>query len=74
MDNLKEGRQNHYIAFVTFLGKISDPSVLPEVYIVPSTEVSGVVYKNPAGNRRVIQLGKARKAWEKYKSAWELLR
>lgn len=74
VDNLKEGRPNHYIAFVTFLGKISDPSVLPEVYIVPSAEVSGLVYRNPAGNRRVIQLGKARKAWEKYKSAWELLR
>jgi hypothetical protein len=74
VDNLKAGRKNHFIAFVTFLGKISDPSVLPEVYIVPSVEVTGLVYQNPAGNRRVIQLGKARKSWEKYRSAWELLR
>jgi hypothetical protein len=74
VDNLKEGRKNHYIAFVTFLGKISDPSVLQEVYIVPSEEVAGLIYQNPAGNRRVIQLGRARKSWEIYKAAWNLLR
>ena len=74
VDNLKLGRKNHFIAFVTFLGKISDPSVLPEVYIVPSEEVSGLIYKNPAGNRRVIQLGRARKEWQRFKDAWELLR
>jgi hypothetical protein len=74
VDNLKEGRNRHFIAFVTFLGHIADPSVLPEVYIVPSDEVGALVYQNPAGNRRVIQLGRARKSWERYKSAWELLR
>jgi len=74
VDNLKEGKKRHFIAFVTFLGRISDPSVLPEVYIVPSEEVSSVIYQNPAGNRRVIQLGRARKVWEKYRNKWELLR
>jgi hypothetical protein len=74
VDNLKEGRKKHFIAFVTFLGKISDPSVLPEVYIVPSEDVSSLIYQNPAGNRRVIPLGRARKSWMKYKDAWELLR
>ncbi len=72
VDNLKEGEKRHFIAF--FLGRISDPSVLPEVYIVPSEEVSSVIYQNPAGNRRVIQLGRARKVWEKYRNKWELLR
>ena len=74
VDNLKEGRRRHFIVFVTFLGKIGDPSVLPEVYIVPSEKVSRLIYQNPAGNRRVIPLGRARKSWENYKEAWELLR
>jgi hypothetical protein len=74
VDNLKEGRKRHFIAFVSFLGKIGDPSVCPEVYIVPSEEVSAVVYQNPAGNRRVIQLGRARKVWARFSGAWELLR
>jgi hypothetical protein len=73
VDNLGGGRNKHFIAFVTFLGKIGDPSVLPEVYIVPSEQVSGMVYRNPAGNRRVIQLGRARKKWARYKDAWHLL-
>ena len=74
VDNLKAGRKKHFIAFVTFLGRISDPSILPEVYIVASEEVSGLIYVNPAGNRRFIQLRDARKSWEKFKDAWELLR
>src|ERR1700674_3569377 len=39
IDNIREGKENHFIVFVTFLGKISDPSVLPEVYIVPSKRI-----------------------------------
>jgi len=74
VDNLKTGRQKHFIAFVTFLGKISDPTVSPEVYIVPSDEVSALVYQNPGGNRRVVPLGRARKTWAKYRHAWQLLR
>jgi hypothetical protein len=74
VDNLKAGRPKHFIVFVTFLGKISDPSVLPEVYVVPSVEVSGLTYQNPAGNRRVIQLGRVRKEWQQYRDAWQLLR
>lgn len=74
VDNLREGGKKHFIAFVTFLGKISDPSVAPEVYIVPSDQVSSLVYRNPAGNRRVIQLGRARKEWAQYKDAWDLLK
>jgi hypothetical protein len=74
VDNLKAGRLRHFIVFVTFLGKIGDPAVSPEIYVVPSKEVSALIYKNPAGNRRVIPLGRARKTWAKYKHAWQLLR
>src|SRR5258707_835551 len=39
VDNFRGGRKGHFLALVCFLDKIQDPSVLPEVYIVPSTEV-----------------------------------
>lgn len=75
IDNIKEGRDRHFLVFVTFLGKISDPTVLPEVYVVPSKSIMGdVIYRNPAGNRRVIPVRSARKHWAKFKDAWELLR
>jgi hypothetical protein len=74
VDNLKEGKNGHFIAFVSFRGKIHDPSISPEVYIVPSEEVSGAIYQNPAGNRRVIPLGRARKVWGKFKNGWDILR
>lgn len=75
IDNIKEGKENHFLVFVTFLGKISDLSVLPEVYIVPSKEIAApVIYVNPAKNRRVIPLRRARERWQQYKDAWNLLR
>jgi hypothetical protein len=74
VDNLPKPKRNHFIAFVSFLGKIEDPSVQPEVYLVPSTSVPRLVYRNPKGNRRVIQLHRARKRWQKYRNAWALLR
>lgn len=75
IDNIREGKDNHFIVFVTFKGKISDPSVLPEVYVVPSKKVSApVIYENPGGTRRVIQVSAARKHWKQYQDAWKLLR
>jgi hypothetical protein len=77
---VKEGRDNHYIVFVTFLGKIGDPRVSPEVYVVPSKELSapvsaqGPIYQNPGKTRRVVPLVRARKHWNEYAHAWQLLR
>ena len=36
VDNLKTAKPGHFIVFVCFLGKIEDPTVLPEVYVIPS--------------------------------------
>src|SRR5712664_3612459 len=66
VDNLKEGQKKHFIAFVTFLGRISDPSVLPEVYIVPSDLVTSRSHQSPAGNPRVLQLDRARNSNTKF--------
>jgi hypothetical protein len=76
VDNLKKAKKGHFIIFVTFLGKISDPSVLPEVYIVPSEKVNDdIIYSNPSGSRRVVQLGRARKEWkDNFQDNWEQLR
>jgi hypothetical protein len=75
IDNIKAGKANHFIVFVTFLGKISDPAVPPEVYVVPSKEIVGpVIYENPGETRRVIPVGRARKEWHEYRDAWHLLR
>jgi hypothetical protein len=76
IDNLRPGRKNHFIVFVSFLGKISEPSVLPEVYIVPSERISTAspVYVNPKQSRRVVQYGKAREVWREFKDNWEQLR
>jgi hypothetical protein len=82
IDNLRVRKKNHFIIFVTFLGKISDPSVIPDVYIVPSekipdydkTDENCVVYENPGETRRVIPVGRAKKLWQEFKGAWELLR
>lgn len=74
VDNLRPGNSRHFIVFVTFLGRIHDLATSPEVYVVPSKEVSALVYKNPAGNRRVIPLGRVRKSWVRFKDAWKLLR
>jgi len=81
IDNLKQADENHFIIFVTFLDKISDPSVVPEVYIVPSKKVlepvvvpsKSVVYENPAKSRRVVPVRKARKLWREYRDNWQLL-
>jgi hypothetical protein len=75
IDNIREGEDNHFIVFVSFLDKIGDPAVVPEVYVVPSKRISApVIYENPGGTRRVIPLRRARESWKQYRSAWELLR
>jgi len=73
VDNLKAGRTGHFIVFVCFLAKIEDPSVVPEVYVVPSTHLRGLIYKAPGG-RRVVHLSRLREKAQRYRDAWKLLR
>jgi hypothetical protein len=79
IDNVKKGKKDHFIIFVSFLNE-SDPSVPPEVYIVPSLEIPErpiehpAIYENKRKTRRVVPLGRAREVWKKYKDNWKLLR
>src|SRR5690606_5368329 len=36
IDNVGPGKNGHFLVFVCFQGKISDPSVAPLVWVVPS--------------------------------------
>ena len=73
VDNVKTSVRNHYLVFVSYLGKISDPAVLPEVYVVPSDQVGKFTYHSPNGNRKVVPLSTLRKNAKKYKDAWHLI-
>ena len=57
VDNVTVESQRHFIAFVCFHGQIGDPQVVPEVWIIPSTELKPFVYSAPGG-RRVVQRSK----------------
>jgi hypothetical protein len=72
IDNFRGGRKGHFLVLVCYLGKIADPSAVPEVYVVPSTEVDSITYHAPGG-RKVITLSSARKADRQYRDAWHYL-
>lgn len=72
VDNVKIAK-NHFLVFVSFLGKIGDHTVMPEVYVVPSERLAPLVYHSPNGNRHVLQLSKMRKEGAEFRDAWCLL-
>ncbi|GHV89261.1 hypothetical protein AGMMS50267_16210 [Spirochaetia bacterium] len=81
IDNCKTSGDSHYIVFVSFLNKINDINTVPEVFIVPSTELNmkhkelsgkSIVYHNPGGNRTVVQYGRLKKVSSKYKDKWNV--
>ena len=80
IDNWNEINENHYLVFVAFNDKIADTNYLPDVFIVPSTEIEtefevlkgkSMVYINPKGNRKVVELNRLKKLAEKYKNNWK---
>lgn len=79
IDNWSKKDKNHFIAFVSYNRKISDTNYPPEIYIVPTDELENthkeledksVIYVNPKGNRKVVELSRLRKLKEKYKDNW----
>ncbi len=79
IDNWTESSENHYLVFVTYNDKITDTTILPDVYIVPSMEIEtaydelkgrSMVYVNPKGNRKVVELGRLKKLADRYKNNW----
>jgi hypothetical protein len=71
LDNFSKPTKNHYIALVSFLGRINDCDVAPEVYILPSDDVDQYMYYNRKRSRKGIQLSRMRREGQKYKNAWK---
>ena len=72
VDNFRGGRKGHFLVLVCFLGRIDDPSVLPEVYVVPSSRVGAVTYHAPGG-RKVIPLSRMRRGGARFRDGWRQL-
>lgn len=72
VDNVGKGKEGHFVVLVCFLGKIQDPSALPEVYVLPSARLPSVTYTSPKG-RKVVPLSRVRRLGKRYRDAWELV-
>lgn len=73
VDNVKDAKQNHYLVFICYRGKIGDPSIAPDAWVVPSTELAPLIYHSPNGRRKVVSLGSLKKHDLKYRENWEAL-
>ena len=74
VDNVKKVNKDHFLVFVSFLGKIADHTVSPEVYVVPSKRLAPLVYHSPNGKRHVLQLSRMRKDGTQFRDAWDLVK
>jgi hypothetical protein len=74
LDNVKKIAKGHFFVFLSFLGKIGDYSVHPEIYILPSEKLEEFIYYNPKKTRRGLRLSRMRNEGQEFKDAWHLLR
>jgi hypothetical protein len=72
LDNFKESSKNHFIVFVSYLNKITDCTVNPEIYIVPSLKIENLMYRNPKRNRQGVNLARLRQEFS-YRDNWKVL-
>jgi hypothetical protein len=76
LDNVDEQAEkpNHFVVFLSFLNKMSDPLVLPEIYVLPHNDLKELMYHNPKGNRKGINLSMLRNKAAAYRNNWEILK
>lgn len=76
LDNVDEQAEkpNHFVVFLSFLNKMSDPLVLPEIYVLPHNALKELMYHNPKGNRKGINLSMLRSTAATYRNNWEILK
>ncbi len=68
--NVPTDRAKHFVVFVSFLNRIGDPSVSPEVYVVPAQCISKL---RSHGGWRAVGLSTLRKADPSYRNGWKQL-
>jgi len=72
VDNARTIAKSHFYVFVAYVGKIRDPSFVPECYVVPSAKLESLTYFAPGG-RQVVPLGRMRREGKQFRDAWGLL-
>jgi hypothetical protein len=70
VNNQIEGMPNHFVVFVSYLNKFDDPSVEPEVYVVPSAEVGSLAEHYPNRNKCVVRLSTLRRHKPSCRNSW----
>lgn len=73
VDSIKKSKIDHFVVFVCFNGKIADPLTMPEVWVVPSSDVKKYTYHSRDGKRHVVPRSTLRSEADKYKDAWQLV-
>lgn len=76
LDNVNDQADKpfHFIVFLSFLDKMSDPLVLPEIYVLPHNSLKELMYHNPKGNRKGINLSTLRSTALESRNNWEILK
>jgi hypothetical protein len=76
LDNVNEQADKpfHFVVFLSFLKKMSDPLVLPEIYILPHNSLKELMYHNPKGNRKGINLSTLRSTAPQARDNWDILK
>jgi len=74
VDNVKTTKSGHYLIFVCYNGKINQPHISPDVWIIPSLCLEPFVYVSPNKKRHVVQRSTLRKKAQKYKDGWNQLK
>jgi hypothetical protein len=71
VNNQIEGKPNHFVVFVSYLSEFDDPSVEPEVHIVPSIDVKNLAEHYPNRNKYVVRLVALRRHIPSYRNNWK---
>ncbi len=76
LDNVNEkaDKPHHFIVFLSFLNKMDEISVVPEMFVIPHNKVKDFLYQNPKGNRKGINLSMLRNSAKEYKNNWNQLK
>jgi hypothetical protein len=70
VSNVPTNRAKHFVVFVSFLNRFGDPSVCPEVYVVPAHRIPKL--RSQIG-WRAVRLSTLRKAAPSYRDGWKQL-